>query len=160
MSYATPLNLLSRYDNRLIAESSADKDKVSLSSIPEILRKILLSESLTDYLVEQINSGNSAINRINVFLEDASGVIDTYLSSITDVPVTISTNLLVQICCIIAYYRLVLPSEDSSEYKIYLDAIQMLEKINSGTLQLSSDIITDDLVKYNSQPSYFRSARL
>jgi len=148
--YATTNDLLKRYDIREIAEAASRRDKATLSSIPELIWKVANGESTIGYDSSQLDSAIFAVSKINLFLEDASKVVDSYISGITITPVFPIPDLFVKLVCDIAYYELVRPEKDS----FYANSIKLLSKFADGSLELPFNT-SDNMIITNSPKSYF-----
>ena len=169
MKYATPSQLIDRFDAGELVRVAVPKEQVSIDAS---LLKLTIAyrevggratqdakadayrevggratqdakaeaEGVRDrYSAEERAAADAAMIKINRALEDASGEIDAHLEAKYQLPLSTVPLKLEQVCCDIARYALYDDQPTEHITKRYDDAIKYLLNVSRGVISLGID---------------------
>lgn len=139
MSYATPANLLERYEADLLAQRAAPE---GLRVTGDMLRDAVWENDLSAYNAEQVAAIEAAIARMQKALDDATEFVNGFVADIYDVPLNPLPQMVVRFVCSIAVFFLwgTAAAKDSVEERDYKIAEKSLTAIRQGALTLGSKL--------------------
>lgn len=93
-------------------------------------------------------------------LQDASALIDSYISPRYQLPLSVVPTTLARVCCDIAFYYLCDEQATEQCTQRYKDAIKWLGVVLDGKLPLGADVhgvepVSENLVEVQSDPAIF-----
>ena len=134
MQYATPSQLINRFDAQELAQVAVPKEHVSIDAA--LLTLTVNAGDRSAYTADEIAAADAALVKINQALTDASGDIDAHLESRYQLPLSNVPLKLEQVCCDIGRYNLY--DDHSTEHinKRYDDAIKYLVDVAKGAINL------------------------
>lgn len=135
MSYATPADLLERFEADLVAQRAAPE---GLRVSGTLLRFTLDGGSDPLVTPEETAAAEAAIARIESVLLDATGFIDSFLSDLYVLPLNPVPRLIKRLCCDVARFYLWGDAavKDSVEERDFKSAQKTLEGIRKGEVKL------------------------
>ena len=137
MQYATPAQLIDRFDAQELAQVSVPKEHVSIDAA--LLKLTVTAGDRSSYTADEIAAADAALVKINRALSDASGVIDSRLETRYQLPLSSVSLILEQYCCDIARYNLYDDHATDHITKRYDDAVQFLNDVSEGKKNLGID---------------------
>lgn len=140
MPYITHQQLLERPGARELAEIASDEHQ---SMVPyELMQAALAGDELDPWSLEDVESAQKALVRIDDAIADADGLIDGYLRKAGyAVPMLPIPRLVTVWCRAITRYNLHKNDlgSDSMIVRDYKDALKLLQQVADGKLSLGGD---------------------
>ncbi len=157
--YAQPADLIDRFGATQISQV-ATPDRFSVISI-ELLNDVVDNDDISGYEHEEQQAATETLNRINKAIDDAVDEINFYLSSKYSLPFEPVPTILLKITCDIARYNLYQSEANEEVKERYENVIKLLNKINSGDLELFPSSPGDSSIKQqNNLPKSFSAERV
>lgn len=133
MTYAVKQNLIDRYGNTEIVQL-ADRTNVPPTTIDDTI--------------------------VNRAVEDADGIINSYLSARYELPLASTPPLLVKLACEIARYQLYEDAAPERVKQAYEAAVKLLEAISKGVASLGLDPSSDPVPSTGGEPIFNETERV
>lgn len=135
MSYATPADLLDRFEADLVAQRAAPE---GVRVVGPLFKLTVDAGDRTSYTAEEIAAADAAVTRADGALFDATGLIDSYLSDLYVLPLAPVPRLIKRMACDIARFYLWGDAavKDSVEERDFKAAVKTLEGIRKGDVKL------------------------
>ncbi len=137
MTYATPTTLLNQFAAEEIAQR-ADRSIPRLVSA-EMLKTAAAGGVMSGYTLDEQAATATALALIEGKLLDADSVIDGYLLSKYQVPLSAVPRLVVGVACDLARYALYDDIATEQITQRHKDAIKLLDSISKGTVNLGAN---------------------
>lgn len=135
MPYATPADLLDRFEAGLVAQRAAPE---GVRVVGPLLKLTVADGDRSSYSVEEIAAADAALERIDEALLDAEGHVDSFLSDLYVLPLDPVPRLIRRCTCEIARFYLWgdAAAKDSVEERDFKAALKTLESIRKGDVKL------------------------
>lgn len=136
MSYATPADLVERYEADLIAQRAVPE---GIRVVGPLLVLTINGGDRSAYSTAEIEAADRGLARIVEVLLDADGLIDGYLSPLgLSLPLGTVPRIIKRIACEIAKFYLWgdQAGKDSTEERDYKASVKTLEGIRRGDVEL------------------------
>lgn len=135
MSYATPADLLDRFEADLVAQRAAPE---GVRVVGPLFKLTVDAGDRSSYSAEEIAAADAAVTRADGALFDAAGLIDSYLSDLYVLPLSPVPRLIKRMACDIARFYLWGDAavKDSVEERDFKAAVKTLEGIRKGDVKL------------------------
>lgn len=135
MSYATPADLLDRFEADLVAQRAAPE---GVRVVGPLFKLTVDAGDRSSYSAEEIAAADAAVTRADGALFDATGLIDSYLSDLYVLPLSPVPRLIKRMACDIARFYLWGDAavKDSVEERDFKAAVKTLEGIRKGDVKL------------------------
>lgn len=137
MTYATPADLLDRYEAELLAQRAAPEG-VRVSG--ELLKLTVAGLDRSGYTAEEIAAADAAIIRMRKALDDAEELVNSHVSDEYQVPLSPLPPMIVRIVCAIARFFLFgdMAAKDGPEEREYLQSLKTLVGVRDRKLTLGA----------------------
>lgn len=138
MSYATPADLLERYEADLVAQRAAPE---GLRVTGDMLNAAVYENDTSTYSPEEVAAIEAAIERMQNALADATEFVNGFVSDRYSVPLSPLPQMIVRITCSIARFYLWGDEavKDSVMERDYKQAEKTLQSIRSGQITIGSN---------------------
>lgn len=138
MSYATPADLLERYEADLVAQRAAPE---GVRVTGDMLNAAIYENDTSAYSADEVAAIEAAIERMEKALADATEFVNSYAADRYTVPLAPLPQMVVRITCSIARFYLWgdEASKDSVPERDYKQAEKTLQAIRAGDITIGSN---------------------
>lgn len=137
MTYATPIDLITRFDAEEIAQRTAREIPRLVSA--QMLRAAAAGADLSGYTEDERLACATALEKVSRALDDARSTVDGYLAGRYRLPLSPLPPVLVRIACELARYYLYDDQLTEPVKQRFEANVRFLRDVASGTLQLGAD---------------------
>ncbi|MGA0569643.1 gp436 family protein [Variovorax sp. VNK109] len=142
MSYATALDLITRFDAEEIAQRA---DRIMPRRVfGPLLTAVASSADLSDYDVDEVAQAGVAMIRVQRALDDARDAINSYISSKYSLPIFPVPAILQRLACDLARFYLYDDTATEQVKDRHTAAMKLLDDVRAGKAQLGADAATGE----------------